>query len=143
MATVNEIRNMIYNAERQRETYQRRVNYCEEQIRRLRAVYDELGEIKDEFRQTRKSTERIFEEKGKWRGRRRPRTLNALSKRRPGSCVERDPSVWYTDPSVWWIFSAIAENTGWNRSGSGLSTQGKGSRRTSCCCSASSEAERN
>ncbi len=71
---------MIYNAERQRETYQRRVNYCEEQIRRLRAVYDELGEIKDEFRQTRKSTERIFEEKGKWRGRRYQDFCNAGEK---------------------------------------------------------------
>jgi hypothetical protein len=68
LATESEIRNKISNAKRQKDAHQMRVDECERQVRLLRNAYDELGKIKDSFRDTRKSIEKVFEEKGKWRG---------------------------------------------------------------------------
>ena len=70
LATESEIRNKIYNAERREDEHKMKVDECERQIKRLKSVYDELGDVKDAFRHTRKSIEKVFEEKGKWRGER-------------------------------------------------------------------------
>ena len=51
-------------------SYQQIVNDCESKIARLKPVYQNLGEIKSQFKSARKSTENVFNEKGKWCGER-------------------------------------------------------------------------
>ena len=70
MATESDIRYKISSAQKQKAAHQKKVDDCETKIKRLKKAYDELGGIKDTFRHTRKSTEKIFDEKGKWRGER-------------------------------------------------------------------------
>lgn len=61
MATKSDIQGWIW-------TYQNTVENCNKQIDKLIPVYQALGDVKNEFRNARKSTEDIFEEKGMWRG---------------------------------------------------------------------------
>lgn len=48
--------------------YQAASEEYDKQIKRLQAVYDALGEIKDDFRITRKELEAVFDEKLTWSG---------------------------------------------------------------------------
>ena len=68
MATKAEIEYWIRVAQHKIDKYRSTVKDCNQKIDRLKPVYEALGEAKDEFRSARKSTERIFEEKGTWRG---------------------------------------------------------------------------
>ena len=61
MLTIGEIWNWI-------SVYQQNIQECERQIARLQPVKRQLGSIKGQFQSARKSTENIFEEKGKWAG---------------------------------------------------------------------------
>ena len=61
MSTISELREKygIYN---------QRLIDCNHKIDRLEPVYSELGRIKRSFRTAQKSTGKIFDEKGIWRG---------------------------------------------------------------------------
>lgn len=61
MATLSELKEK-YRA------YTQLLNDCNDKIDRLKPVYSELGRIKKSFRKARKSTGKIFDEKGIWRG---------------------------------------------------------------------------
>ena len=61
MATINELQSWIWS-------YQQTLNSYDRQIKRLDAVYKELGNIKSSFRSCRKNTEEVFKEKGSWQG---------------------------------------------------------------------------
>ena len=68
MATKSEIQGWIWYANNKKQEYENIVDDCDKKIARLEPVYQKLGEIKDDFRSARKSTEEIFDEKGAWRG---------------------------------------------------------------------------
>lgn len=68
LATKSEIEKWIDAAKRKRTRYLKVVDDCDKQIARLEPVYRKLGEIKSDFRSTRKSTESIFDEKRQWCG---------------------------------------------------------------------------
>lgn len=68
MATKSEILRWINEAQNTVDRYKRTIEDCNRKIARLEPVYQELGNIKKEFKSAKKSTESIFEEKGNWRG---------------------------------------------------------------------------
>lgn len=68
MATKDEISGWIWNAQTKMNSYQKIVDDCDDKISRLKPVYMQLGEIKNEFRNARKETEAFIQEKGKWSG---------------------------------------------------------------------------
>ena len=61
MPTIDELQSWIWS-------YQRTVNNCDSQIKRLDAVYKELGSIEKLHDSNRKNTKSFFKEKGTWRG---------------------------------------------------------------------------
>lgn len=77
MATESDIQQLIKSADNKCKMYQRTIEDCDKQIARLKPVYQKLSEIKADFRNARKSTEGIFEEKGTWRGERYTSFCNA------------------------------------------------------------------
>lgn len=77
LATKSEIQGWISDAQRKQETYHKIAADCDKQIARLEPVYRKLGELKENFRSARKSTENIFDEKGTWRGERYKAFCNA------------------------------------------------------------------
>ena len=59
---------MIERAFAKRTARMQTVDKCNDQLARLEPIYKRLSEIKKDLRSARKSTEKMFEEKGNWRG---------------------------------------------------------------------------
>lgn len=68
MATRDEIQWWINNAWEKRRRYQQTVDDCDKQLARLEPVYQELADIKSDFKKARANTRQVFSEKGSWRG---------------------------------------------------------------------------